>query len=193
MTPARYRGLRGWVRHVLRNTKCLDGGVASRKPAWGIGYRGVYGTCTWCGLPALSRKGRKLKWHGQCARYHAVAVGAMTFNKSWRVTLVVERAACICGAPGTELDHRLAIGVAARLTKLSGRNRPYALAFLPDNLWWLCHDCHTAKTRFDRAWMRNLDGKDPERTAVKPVQFMLENVATAGQTSFLAEAESGGP
>ena len=60
---------------------------------------------------------------------------------------------CLCGEIGTELDHTLALGVAQRISL-----KAYIAALMPENLRWLCHDCHAAKTRFDRAWMRLLDG-----------------------------------
>ena len=73
---------------------------------------------------------------------------------------------CLCGGPATELDHTLAIGVAKRLGA-----RFYIRALLPENLRWLCHDCHVAKTTFDRTFMRSLDGKEPaaKRPAVRVV------------------------
>ena len=51
----------------------------------------------------------------------------------------------ICGNPPDEMDHRLAIEVAHALG-------PAAMlrAFTPDNLRWLCRDCHRRKTGQDR-------------------------------------------
>ena len=155
----RYRGLRGLVRHVLwrdgrSDTKPPPEGPVDRPPASGIAYAAVYGTCIWCGLPAVSRAtGFDLKWHGDCVPYYELAAG----HHRGTLTKREPDDACICGDPDpTELDHVLAIGVAQRLAESLGR-KVYALAFLPENLQWLCHECHVEKTKIDRAWMRQLD------------------------------------
>ena len=83
---------------------------------------------------------------------------------------------CICGDENpTELDHRLAIGVAQRLAERMGR-KIYAVAFLESNLWWLCHGCHVKKTNFDRAWMRQLDNpaEDEPVPDYRQMRFALE-------------------
>ena len=131
---------------TLRNPRLR--GPVIRDPASNIAYAGVYGTCTWCGLPAVSeRSGGKLKWHNSCVRYYELAAG----HHRGTLSKLQPRDTCICGKPDpSELDHRLAIGVAQRLAELVGR-KVYAIAFLPENLQWLCHDCHVEKTNFDRA------------------------------------------
>ena len=52
----------------------------------------------------------------------------------------------MCGDPSDEMDHRLAIEVARALG-------PAAMlrAFTPENLRWLCRDCHRRKTDQDRS------------------------------------------
>ena len=176
----RYRGLRGLVRHVLwrprsRHTpKPPPEGPVVRDPAARIAHGGVWGRCTWCGLPATAgRTGRKLKWHNSCVRYYLAAAGQQLAIRELKRALA-ER--CICGDPKPyELDHRLAIGVAQRLAERLGR-KIYAVAFLESNLWWLCHDCHVAKTNFDRAWMRQLDNPAEDEPILDFVQmrFALE-------------------
>lgn len=156
----RYRGLRGLVKNVLRvwQEKIKDPYADHRTPTAGIGLGKNFEKCVWCGLPAINeRTGRKLKWHESCALYQSIASGAKHYmvrldDGSTRMKSVCARQTCVCGAEGEEMDHILAIGVARRLGI-----RVYALAFLPENLWWLCHSCHSAKTSLDRAWMRDLD------------------------------------
>ena len=175
----RYRGLRGLVRHVLWRRKRYTPkpppeGPVVRDPAAGIAYEGEWGRCTWCGLPATAeRTGRKLKWHNSCVRYYRVAADQQLSLGSLRRT---RPETCICGKGSPEeLDHRLAIGVAQRLAERVGR-KIYAAAFLEDNLWWLCHDCHVAKTNFDRAWMRWLDNpaEDEPVPDYRQMRFILE-------------------
>ena len=95
-----------------------------------------------------------MKWHNSCVRYYLAVAGQQLSIGAVKAT---QPDSCICGNPKPyELDHRLAIGVAQRLAERQGR-KIYAVAFLESNLWWLCHNCHVAKTNFDRAWMRHLD------------------------------------
>ena len=126
----RYWGLRGLVHHVLWRT-----GRDGRAPAAGIAYTPTgkaWGRCTWCGLPTKS-KGRK--WHHSCVEYYRLAAGQHS-NVQKLYQERPERCRCGAGRP-TEIDHILAIGVAQRL----GR-RAYVRAFLPENLHWICRDCH---------------------------------------------------
>ena len=163
-----------WRKPLRYEPKPPPEGPVVRDPAAGIAYGGVWWGCTWCGLPATAeRTGRKLKWHNSCIRYYRAAAGQQLSIEE------VRRArpdTCICGsARPYELDHRLAIGVAQRLAERLGR-KVYACAFLENNLWWLCHDCHTVKTNFDRSWMRQLDNPDEDKPAPDYIQtrFILE-------------------
>ena len=61
---------------------------------------------------------------------------------------------CPCGQRGKEIDHRLAIAIAARLGV-----KEYCLAVSYTNLVWLCVDCHKTKTKEDRRTLANLDRK----------------------------------
>ena len=175
----RYRGLRGLVKHVLWRKgryapKPPPEGPVVRDPAAGIAYGGEWGTCTWCGLPAVSeRTGGKLKWHNSCVRYYLAAAGQQL---SISEVLRDRPERCICGKESpNELDHRQAIGVAQRLAERVGR-KIYAVAFLENNLWWLCHECHVAKTNFDRAWMRQLDNPAEDEPVPDHIQtrFVLD-------------------
>ena len=163
----RYRGLRGLVRHVKLPLAGKSVNWMHRSPAAGIAHRGVWGTCTWCGLTAISAKtGRKLKWHNSCAFYYRLAAGQHSSERDFALRRT-KPAVCKCGrGEPSEVDHILSIGVAARLSQTLG-TKVYVLAFLPENLQWICHRCHSAKTRFDRAWMRLLDGLVEEKPKPK--------------------------
>ena len=171
--PERYRGLRGIIRHLSRvpgphenarravgnlGESCLGG---RNKPPWG--------TCKWCGLSvSRSEKGRPRMWHPECHSYRAAAQGSPLHEDGVRGEMVEipspyggtnHRQLCpACGKAdfvSMEQDHILAIGVARRLGLYF-----YRRAFLPDNLWWICEPCHRAKTNFDRALMKALDGAE---------------------------------
>ena len=58
---------------------------------------------------------------------------------------LVPHSDCPCGRPGQEVDHRDALVLAWT----SGEPRRLLRAYSLDNLMWLCHDCHRAKTRPD--------------------------------------------
>lgn len=145
----RYRGLRGIVRHLIPLVREKGSVGLGRDPVgtFASNKRGgdTFGTCRWCGLPATNTKtGGKRKWHTSCVRYHSLARG--------RGEPYIKKTDCRCGKPGTELDHKVSIGVAARLGE-----RDYVKAFLPENLEWLCRVCHKAKTNNDRKKIRALD------------------------------------
>ena len=174
MTLERYRGLRGFARHVLPFIRAGRAAYWPRTatPTLMAPFKGRRGVCLWCDDPTASARH---SWHPSCVLYYAVASGKrMTMGGKW----VAPPAACgLCGrtqqdcddennrgrevdwaggldykALRLELDHRVAIGIAARTGP-----REHARAFLPDNLWWLCSDCHLSKTTDDRAQMARLD------------------------------------
>ena len=155
MDVERYRGLRGLVRHVLWKLRKTGPLALGRRPTVGVAQGGTPGICQWCLQPTVeevpSGRGR---WHRTCLDWHAAASG---YRNDIEGQPLLPSAACICGQPGEELDHRVAIGVAARLSP-----DVYTRAFAPANLWWLCHACHTAKTAFDRAVMRLIDDCPPQ-------------------------------
>ena len=179
MTPeerlARYRGLRGVVLHVLPQVRSKMARLYPRSatPTLMVPFGGKKGRCLWCHDPARSKAH---SWHPDCVLYYVSASGKrQTMGGKW----VCPPSPCgLCGhvgggvprfhaagqetngarrfdwdyVGGMELDHRVAIGVAARTG-----SREHARAFLPDNLWWLCSDCHRDKTKADKARMAALD------------------------------------
>lgn len=137
----RLRGLRGLVIHVVRRVRA--GGEMTRDGVGPWKYRGgTPGTCRWCLGPAPTGSRH---WHTNCIRYHAIARS--------RGTSFLRVTPCPCGREGRELDHRVAVGVASRLGP-----REYVRSLLPENLQWLCHDCHAEKTVTDREKMKELAG-----------------------------------
>ena len=160
MNPDRYRGLRGMVRHVLPRARAYTPDVLGRRPCrtLHVPRSEPYGRCLWCGLPAVNpRTNRPLRWHPGCARWYAVASGKPTYYAAnGKADWVVPQQACHCGGGGSEVDHIVAIGVAARQGV-----REYVRAFDPDrNLQWLCHAHHAAKTAEDRRMMARMDAPE---------------------------------
>ena len=160
MDQETYRAYRGIVKHVLRplrrrGPKALaHPGRAALGPTGGRMKRG---TCHWCGYPAQTRRHM---WHAACKLY-AASMKCQITGSTYFFYFPDERRedrVCLCGERATELDHTLAIGVARRLGL-----KAYLRSLMPDNLRWLCGDCHRAKTRFDRAWMSLLDGREPKK------------------------------
>ena len=175
MTPERYRGLRGVARfiagraehHHKRDPVGMNYSRGLAAPEWGV--------CRWCGLSVERRRGRARRWHRSCYIWFrigrgqilgtgetALPFGAVEFSHSHCDHPESEGAAwCAreicqgCGKPSPgrlELDHIMAIALAHRLGEFF-----YRRAFSPTNLWWICRDCHLAKTKFDRMCMRRLD------------------------------------
>ncbi len=132
---SRYRQLRGVVRHVLPRVR--DGKIATRDPMgaafWGM--KKPYGTCCWCGLTV---RPPARYWHLDCVDQYRAMRGESVVPTGPRVCE-------LCGEPGQEIDHRVAISVARK-----NGPREYVRAFLLENLRWLCRACHVAKTRSDR-------------------------------------------
>ena len=176
MTPERYRGLRGVVRYIAGRPEHHN----KRDPV-GMNYsRGLappeWGVCRWCGLSVGRKRGRARRWHRSCYVWFrigrgqiistgetALPFGAVEFSHShcddhpesegaaWCAREICQG----CGKPSPgrlELDHIMAIALAHRLGEFF-----YRRAFSPTNLWWICRDCHLAKTKFDRMCMRRLD------------------------------------
>lgn len=113
---------------------------------WVSGQKSQRGTCVWC--ERACDKARA--WHTLCVRSYLCARG-QTFDL-YKDPLVKYGPCEICGGPGDEIDHRLAICVAVR----EGR-RATLRAFWLDNLRWLCRACHRTKTRRDRKVVRFQD------------------------------------
>ena len=124
--------------------------------------------CTWCREPV--DEPRRRSWHsgcvvwylasrGQCGVYGAYK-GRMSpeyntpgYDDYWEDLEKVNR--CVtCGSTShLEHEHHLGISVAVAL----GR-KAVMVAFMPDNLRYLCHDCHVVKTKQDRVILSLLRG-----------------------------------
>ena len=74
------------------------------------------------------------------------------------------------GAHQMELDHREALSVAWA----SGDERRLIRALTIENLRWMCHDCHAAKTAADRRRMNNLMRGRPEEWTAPPKKTKRE-------------------
>ena len=152
MSQETYRAYRGIVKHVLRPLR-----ERGQKELGPTGGRMKRGTCHRCGYPAQTRRHM---WHTAC-KTHAAAMKCQITGSTYFFYFPDERRedrVCLCGERATELDHTLAIGVARRLGL-----RAYLRSLMSANLRWLRGDCHRAKTRFDRAWMSLLDGREPNK------------------------------
>ena len=97
--------------------------------------------CAWCYLAFDEERYHHRWFHPTCRTWLAAASGYRDLNGGGLVLAVAD---CPCGEPGTDLDHRVAVGIAA----LTGP-REYVRAYLPSNLQWLCRSCHSAKTKHD--------------------------------------------
>ena len=132
-TPIRRRQLRGLVLHHRRHPSEHPRRLVSRTARWG--EPPLNGICRWCYELTASPSTR---WHRYCLNAYRVASGQHPDE--------IQHTLCeMCGNPSDEMDHRLAIEVARALG-------PEAMlrAFTPENLRWLCRDCHRRKTRQDR-------------------------------------------
>ena len=125
-------------------------------------YKGAFGRCVWCAGEARKSNGRPLRWHPLCHVYYQAASG-LTRLPSHRP--LIPLGPCVdCGEeqptgeyahPKHQLDHRVAIAVAARTGP-----REWARALMPGNLQWLCPACHKRKTVRDIQAMRKLEGRE---------------------------------
>ena len=108
-----------------------------------------WGTCRWCRRPCDARR----HWHKPCVLAYLVARGA-TGNNVYLKRGPCDARGCNARWSGAfmELDHRLALGIAARRSR-----RVWLRAWHVSNLQWLCHTCHGAKTAEDIRIIRQLD------------------------------------
>ena len=83
-------------------------------------------------------------WHDSCVVWHAITWGV---RKSLTGQWVVKKTPCPWSQRGKELDHRTPVMLAARQG-----TREYVRAFLPENLQWLCEECHRLKINEDAAY-----------------------------------------
>ena len=165
MDQARYRGLRGIVRNVLPRVR-----KRYRIPSHvrdGVGWLGnmkrVYRHCCWCGFPTTEP--RRRYWHSTCVDYYLAARGTLAPPGNQFFVACAE-----CGDkpsstvhPTHEIDHRVALSVAA-----ARGPKDHAMAFLPENLQWLCRYCHRRKTTRDRRILANIRAGRPEDYVVPP-------------------------
>ena len=132
-TPIRSRQLRGLVLHHRRHPAEHPRRLVNRTARWE--EPPVNGVCRWRYELTASLT---TSWHRYCLNAYRVASGQHPDE--------IQHTLCeICGNPPDEMDHRLVIEVARALG-------PAAMlrAFTPDNLRWLCRDCHRRKTGQDR-------------------------------------------
>ena len=132
-TPIRQRQLRGLVLHHRRHPADHSRRLVNRTTRWK--EPPANGICRWC----YERTAHiKTRWHPYCLNAYRVASGQHPDE--------IQHTLCeICGDPSDEMDHRLAINVARALGPAT-----MLRAFTPDNLRWLCRNCHRRKTRQDR-------------------------------------------
>ena len=76
-----------------------------------------------------------------------------------------------------EVDHIVALSLAYQRGDERARKRAYML----DNLQWLCHDCHSSKTKDDLRRVANLKaGRDEDQdTDPPPVLPLFEAAGVA--------------
>ena len=134
------------VRHLLPRARRMGPETLGRSPVGDASQllRNVggvpKGNCLWCG----QRVGRGQRtWHNTCVVWHSITRGQRrSVGGQW----VVKPQSCPCGQPAQELDHHTPVMLAARRGI-----RSYVRAFLPENLQWLCRECHRRKTKEDAA------------------------------------------
>lgn len=139
----RMRQYRGLLRHVP-HPECGD--VRRGIPTFDR-LRHYDGRCRWCGVTFTEAEGRRA-WHPACVAAYWLATAQSSRLRRFLRT----PGTCVCGAPGTELDHTDALSVASA----SGDRRRYIEALTITNLRWLCRACHSRKTGADRRRLNDL-------------------------------------
>lgn len=145
MDRAKYRGLRGLVRHGYKK----DGHIPRVLIPWSV-LKATDGVCTWCGWPP--DEPRRKRWHSSCYAWALTATGGIPYQSVWDAEVTKYSCAVCkqeCGMG--ELDHTLAISVGQAMG-----GRWTLRAFTPMNIRRLCHSCHVAKTKSDRAVLKML-------------------------------------
>ena len=140
MDAAQYRSLRGLAIHFreawprIRQWRQYSRGLLAP-----FGQeKGHTGRCCWC---RLQLKESYRKWHRECYQAYLIATGQPVLHL-WPIW---KRPPCPCGEPAWELDHRDAL----ILAWTTGDPRRIMRAWTLNNLAWLCHECHKAKTTAD--------------------------------------------
>ena len=148
---ARYRGLRGFVRHVISYVR---GQVCAGTPLRSVADSGSVcdriwakqsplGVCKWCGEDTGStEEWETVRWHVSCEVYYQAALGMrITPTGQW----IVPQDVCPCGGSASELEYKVVPAVAAKLSE-----HAFFRSLLPENLVWLCCDCHRDEGRIGR-------------------------------------------
>ena len=184
MTLNEYRGIRGFVTHVLPLVRAAGSVPFSRNILgftdvvwrrhgrsplvlrdWAAGEQRQ--RCPWCFMLVEEKR---LLWHSRCRSYYNAGQGlGMAPRTSWPP--VCAR----CGFKSWthfefEEDHTIALALAWRLGPII-----HARALLPMNMQWLCISCHKTKTAEDRAAMAYHDAmSDPNRSP--PPQSLMRSM-----------------
>ena len=152
---SRYRWLRGMAFHVLPVLRSGRASYYASHDRQLVSLRDLdendagrwrRGRCFWCRLPVSSR--RRTYCDDDCRKQRDAVLG----NRVWP-TRIDEAECAQCGEPwdphsypiNMEVDHELAIHKARKMG-----DKALIAAFLLENLRWLCHTCHVAKTTADR-------------------------------------------
>lgn len=148
-----WASMNGLPRHAPNGTQLSRG--------WTKGYL-RRGWCIWC----HRRCDRGRNWHDECGAQYQAARG---LTVGFYGPLIPKGPCVVCGAPGTEIDHLVAIAVARK-----HGYRAHVRAYLLRNLRRLCERCHKAKTRADAntlARMRRADDLRAELCRRWPVML----------------------
>ena len=139
------RTLRGLLTHGLPSVelRLSKGSHYYRELVGSLGQRqATKGTCVWCRQKGTARP--KGWWHAECVNAHQLARG-VTVNMYLKPA--IPRSPCaLCGGEGLELDHIVPLALVWALRDARNILRAYTIG----NLQWLCHECHSQKTGWDR-------------------------------------------
>ena len=202
MTVERMRAYRGLLlrfgKSPLARFKYLARGLMSGSD---VPFKGrTKNICHWCKRPVKSRKGSMGYWHPLCVRAQFACRGLTHLVD--RQPVIPKGTCATCGKDHylfdtgphgkgivkihqLEIDHIVALGIAARRGDRRGVLRAYTL----DNLQWLCPPCHKRKTASDRKIMANLDkglpeDHVPEPKVLKPKTTWLDKVPEGQELLF---------
>ena len=102
-------------------------------------WRKTKGNCPWCNEASSEPTPG---WHPLCQRYYFAARGATHYEQNGKTLPLVAKKPCAkCGGIAHEINHIMPLGIAR---KTGGAN--HLKAWTPQNLQWLCSECHAGKT-----------------------------------------------